>query len=136
MSQNRYITFSGDPAGKPLRYTFHRAADFKAAGLAGAASYLMASAFPLAPVKLETNEEIQIPADGIGIVTLFLNAVNCGLGRWLEKSTLKTVDLDSEAKCIDKEPDHSTPPTSADDLRKSEEMKRYYCIYGGSSCWP
>jgi hypothetical protein len=36
MSQNRYITFLGDPAGKPLRYTFHRTADFRAGFMATA----------------------------------------------------------------------------------------------------
>jgi hypothetical protein len=48
------------------------------------------------------------------------------LWRFVEKFILQAGAVDLDNKCIDTDPDPSTPPSSADDLRVAEIMANYY----------
>jgi len=130
MSQKRYIQFNGDPAGKPLKYTFHRAADFKAAGLATMGSYLLTNLVPMPTITPEEGEPFTYSAEETASLSLLSNAVHAAMLRYLEKIKLARVGFDIEKKCIDTCPDQSTPPNTADDLRRAHGMCQYYLLFG------
>lgn len=141
MSQTRYISLAGNPiwndpatglpAEKPLRYTFHRAADIKAMGLGVLASYLGTSIMPMPTVTLENGEAYTPDPASMAVVSLFSNIFMIPVLRWMEKFSLRQQGFNLQDKCIDTCPDGATPPSAADDLRRAHYMRFYFMMMGG-----
>lgn len=144
MGQRRYLDLLGNPAGKPLRYTFHRAADVKAtlysAIVAACSVFLLPQDTETSTPAPESSANVTSGTTKAGpnpmtweiaaTNTTIKNVIDLVLLRWIEKLRLDQNRFDIEKKCIDTQPDTDAPPTSPDDLLKAVQMKDYYRFLG------
>lgn len=118
MSQNRYITLCGDPAGEKLRYTFHRAADIRAG--------ILSTAFVTA-VTLILPENYT--GDFSTTIAFSITALNKVMGAIGSRATLaskaRVHGIDPKTKCIDTQPDQDTPPPALNSLAAATLLYEY-----------